>query len=983
MKKRAVLSIFLLGIFVISVLGLSGVSAEFSLGEVYGNGNTTEGYYLEPENAPGGVLSGVVNLSLEDLEYDGLFKVKIRGNGEYIEEEFSVLEILGLNSYTNGEDYNCTTSSCGETYVSTGVGYEEIRFNLNDGMSRVFGFNINGADVFLPQDSFLLNIVSDASSSCNNPLFIDLLNDQVNEWAAYNVLDEYCDSNKGYFEDHVTTEYLEITPEDEYCSKISLSATPKVLVGANIKPDTIADVDLIFSIKDEFGGIFEDCSDGCQCEVRAPNEESQVSCEIEFSNIKSKEIELCISADSSAGKYLIKAESNNVQGYTFSGGEYDFDVFVKKALYDEIGEFELSTSALDEIGFSLSDEDNLEGIIDNYLSDIYSSECSGGCIVPINFSSNINQNLNISKVSISYTSGGTKISKKLYDIESSSSIIDMDNQIIDFSRLGINVPMKKGTYDVDFYLNDNEIFKDEEIEVLDIPIVELVYPQKAPALIEVLFKVYFSGSNVSKYVWDFGDNSTTIITSEPYLIHKYPEIGEYKLNITIENSKAEGSSKLFTMTILSPQEFMDGAFQENKNNLNKIKSEIDKLDSWLKNHFYSLLDLDETQIQLNTLETQYQDSGSSIEYVEILQQLEDLNIASGFSVVDQGRVQLLLNPEDINLDVLVGLGAGSSKKEPYKDGIVEWFIRAMDVFLESNEYKLTIDDLETTIGSKFKIEVSPKKSLNDVYLVINQPNTALKFSETHDLKEASGSTGIYFSTLGAKTVEVLLDTQQDLLNPGIYFSPRFSKLTAIVSDDELGACNNNGVCESGIGENYKNCRSDCKPWPWILFWIVIAILIGFILYIILQEWYKRHYESTLFKNKDELFNLINFIDNAEKQKLSKSQIFSKLKQRKWSYEQLDYAWNKYKGKRTGLWEIPVLKWAENLKVKKEISKRANIKQAPNPGLQRRTFSPMNRTRPVLPKLNQKPGQIQGIQKNSLQKQNINKSSKSPNSIKRQ
>jgi len=50
----------------------------------------------------------------------------------------------------------------------------------------------------------------------------------------------------------------------------------------------------------------------------------------------------------------------------------------------------------------------------------------------------------------------------------------------------------------------------------------------------------------------------------------------------------------------------------------------------------------------------------------------------------------------------------------------------------------------------------------------------------------------------------------------------------------------------------------------------------------------------------------------------------KLKEKGWHNEQMIYAYKKYKGERTGMWEIPVFKFLENRKVKEEIELRKKI-----------------------------------------------------------
>ena len=49
---------------------------------------------------------------------------------------------------------------------------------------------------------------------------------------------------------------------------------------------------------------------------------------------------------------------------------------------------------------------------------------------------------------------------------------------------------------------------------------------------------------------------------------------------------------------------------------------------------------------------------------------------------------------------------------------------------------------------------------------------------------------------------------------------------------------------------------------------------------------------------------------------------------------LNYVWKKLHVKRTGMWEIPILKWVENNQVKKELEKRQGA-HAPENVLRRR------------------------------------------------
>ena len=81
----------------------------------------------------------------------------------------------------------------------------------------------------------------------------------------------------------------------------------------------------------------------------------------------------------------------------------------------------------------------------------------------------------------------------------------------------------------------------------------------------------------------------------------------------------------------------------------------------------------------------------------------------------------------------------------------------------------------------------------------------------------------------------------------------------------------------------------------------------------------------MFKNYNDLYNLINFIYNSRRGGLKDGDIREKLKGKKWKGEQVSYAFKKMDGKRTGMWEIPIFKFIENREVKRQIEKRQGKK----------------------------------------------------------
>jgi hypothetical protein len=154
----------------------------------------------------------------------------------------------------------------------------------------------------------------------------------------------------------------------------------------------------------------------------------------------------------------------------------------------------------------------------------------------------------------------------------------------------------------------------------------------------------------------------------------------------------------------------------------------------------------------------------------------------------------------------------------------------------------------------------------------------------------------------------------------MFISP---KLNTLALEADISPCNFNNVCEKDLGENSGNCRNDCKPVGKFIFYIILVFIFGVILYTAMQMWYKARYESYLFKDRKQLFNLVMFITNARARGMDDEKIKEMPKKQKWTNEKIIYALKKSRGERTGLYEIvPVERlfaYFRELKVKSNIA----------------------------------------------------------------
>jgi len=108
--------------------------------------------------------------------------------------------------------------------------------------------------------------------------------------------------------------------------------------------------------------------------------------------------------------------------------------------------------------------------------------------------------------------------------------------------------------------------------------------------------------------------------------------------------------------------------------------------------------------------------------------------------------------------------------------------------------------------------------------------------------------------------------------------------------------------------------------------------VGVIIYLILQEWYKKKYENHLFKNRNNLYNLITYIANSKNKGLGENDIIANLKKAKWNSEQITYVMRKYSGKRTGMMEFPIKKILDKFRKKQNnaINSKNNLQEIHKP-----------------------------------------------------
>ena len=210
------------------------------------------------------------------------------------------------------------------------------------------------------------------------------------------------------------------------------------------------------------------------------------------------------------------------------------------------------------------------------------------------------------------------------------------------------------------------------------------------------------------------------------------------------------------------------------------------------------------------------------------------------------------------------------------------------------------DSIENII-SEFVMQIQSKKTIDyPVYLVISEDKDNLIYLSENKSEETEGATGVVLDLSNSNTVKFAVEGSVDSFEIPIYLAPKSDKISITGEISEIPE------------ESF---------WKRALIPFIILVIVFFVIYILLQEWYKKNYESHLFKNKNDLYNLIYFVSNAKNQRLLDNEIKIRLKKSNWKSEQIDYAIKKFEGKRVGMWEIPIFKWRDKKKINEEMMKR--------------------------------------------------------------
>lgn len=877
----------------------------------------SSGYFnLSSTNySQGDFLLGNISLDFSNEPVSSQIYLRYLGNDLFRMPVYDFLDLI------SGTSYNCNPLDCKDRYTLQGVGSSTKTFTLAN--EKLMGFIFEGNDISVTDFSF--SVSSNAVSSCSNQLKFDLADDSKINWINDKSLSENCGDVKSDCNNNIFPHKL-IIDSVPYCEQIILPEAPSFVVKAGLERNggIFYQGILIARVYDSNGNLVS------QCDLSMPVGGIS-SCSIEYSNKEREKHSVCVSLKEGETRENYRLSSNvgvNKCGFrgdplVFPDNTANYNIYLTARRFGAVGDFNFNSNV-----FARHNDAFLTDYVNNYLDKKYSRDCTDKCIVPIRVSG-VGQSITVSNINIKYDSlsGRGFSSDKIYDLQKTDSLVNSNLVSINLSKLNASALMQSGENDLELYSGNKLLFK-ENLIVLSNEVNETesnetesesnhtinfsVEPLSVLINRENNFKIILDNvSEVVAYYWEL--NGTVIKTLVNENKYTFNESGENNLKVTIEIKELGNFSRNFKIEVFNPADKFLNELERYKNQVNIIKSQIDELPEEYQNQLTKKFNFEQwerriLEIETNSLPLVSRTDIGEDQFEILLNRIKDVDFIT--SISKKSNEHSYSNSEDkIKFIHLEQLFSVYFLKDFHKKAIVDWFNDNLDAKIIHTVYSINYESKNPVVFlTEFNFVVNPKREvLDNVYFVVNQEHRGLVFINEYELSTSSNeATGVKFSGLSEK-----------------------KNITFAISEN-VGL----GGLEYFFGTDLKNLQvSQIKDVDvekssniWMLILSLFLIFVLFLaIYVFLQEWYKRNYERILFKKKEEVYNLIFFIRNAKNQGLSDSQMKTKLKQSRWSGEQIDYAMNKFYGKRTGMWEIPILRPFEKRKIEQEMKKRDNFR----------------------------------------------------------
>ncbi|MSS75296.1 hypothetical protein EXS73_03755 [Candidatus Pacearchaeota archaeon] len=832
-----------------------------------------------PRNLTGGQLvTGQVVLKSTNHPGDTLM------TSSYPHNRTTLLSWIQQAGLVEGVDYTCSIPGC-QTRTRANVPLGNS-FSLSSNVSFLFGFNITKQESVL--ESFALTLSTDAPASCATPFTLTIGSDRTLVSSAYQP-DLLCgEVLYGCFNRDLNSLYslVEITPQG-VCSRMELPSAPAFVLGARIQNTSTSESTLsmkVYRNNTEFVGA---------CTLPTLTEAIQnVRCTLNQS-LRADSYYVCVSAEQADSIYQIQVEETlPVCGTAELGGQaiIDFEIFAQPYGYAAPLSTSVHQAFQSQYGQALSE------YLDDALANTYGRDCSRGCTIPFALQGSA-QEVTIQSASTRYSSNGLKTtSTTLYTAEQHNPAIT-GNLTLPLAPLGIRAPSNAGTQTFTLKAGSSTL-------------VTLPLSVTGSFAVQLQPRTYFAGvpmtlallspENISSVVWTFGDGQTATTTGG-IVQHTYTtSLENVSLSVVARSARGREARETFILTSADPHSTLSTLLNYTAQRVTTLRSSLNALPNEISTSFISTFALENISAQLTLIRSRsYNDTtiGEPIAF------LSGLSLPQRVSVSTTGSVPLDIYYTSLDSTYVSLIYDNITLIDPaeVKLNIIEWIGNRFTGTAQYQHMSTFENEVPTPYAVTYLLTLTRTEFAQDTLLIVDFPLSEV-LNPPQDARPLVDDThnGFAIPLAGKESLRLTFMGEPDLTQLGMF----------IIPDEPFFA-------------KYAQVHEKKVPFPTVWFGIAWFVwLIGFlIVYVALQEWYKRHYEHYLFRNVDDLYNVITFLYNGRIQGTEEQAIRKKLAQSGWTGEQLTYALRKLDGKRTGMWEIPLFAHWEHTKIQQEVAKR--------------------------------------------------------------
>ncbi|MGA2130186.1 MAG: PKD domain-containing protein [Candidatus Pacearchaeota archaeon] len=857
--KTCVFCVFLSVIFLFFI---SSVSANFVLGN--------QSYSIGNIYGPSGSITGWVNISFNSEPLNANF-TSSTGNS------ISLGNLLNQNmEYID----TCSTYNCRTDYSASNAQQTKTA-TLNAGDSSIYGIKLTGNIASINSINFQLT--SDAGPSCLNQVEVDFLGDgSIDNINTNSAGSNSCsDTTKSYgcFNQSLVTDNPQIVTTP-LCELVNLSVSPGFFIGAWIQK--ISGSEVVNASLYTVNGI--NVVKHAECTLPdASSNGGEVSCIVNYSVSTPQQAYVCIRNVSGNGNYVTQAYSSP-NGCGFSGTPVStasaaYPIFAEGQQFDSVGTMNLNLSYNQSINQAI----NFSNLAENYIIQNYNNglNCTAGCIIPIKINSNVpSQSITLSNLLVNYkTDIGQLSTKNFYDLSAAPAKVSSDFQPLYLDNAGFTLPSNIGNYA--FSLNlDGQSLISQQVQIANIPVIRLVNPLRTAYAYPTTFSVSVDSSqNLSIFSWDFGDNSSIVTTDTNSTTHTYNSAGVYNLMINVTDENNLSSSKTFAINVSSPTGLIAANLNDMKRAVSVLQGQVAAFTSFQQQALNASLNLGYINSQLNLLTSEFSNASTPSDYNNIVAGLLAIKIPDQiYDTATAQNVPFVQQSNNVNMNVLQEIAGGNytqGQDQAYADAINTWQQLNLNMNMNYDEFTGSYSGYLDPVAKVFTITVSEKKDVPyDYYLVLPQMG-----GFTSDSNYSTKDNYIYFDLKNKNTVSFSTTDNIDVTNLPAFISPAISQLDVTTTTAETPILS-----------------------KWVTFSLIVVgiLIVAIVVYLLLRRWYDRRYENYLFKNRNDLYNMVNYVNNAKGKGMQNNEIEQNLRKAGWSGERVVYVMRKYAGKRTGL-----------------------------------------------------------------------------------